>query len=182
MPHNMANNSVPASDSLIDIPDDISVKFLPNSRNLSDKVLQKGLNYFTQGYIHDIKIYNQESSLQIAARCWRSMRKNQSPHQLSIEIKDSCITESHCSCKVGYVNWIKKTLENNFIEEFVVLVVSSAFIVLGYYVIKPFVYCTRIPLLVRDYDRCHTYFFLFFFLYFLFLFFIDSKVNVVKHT
>lgn len=92
-----------ATDSLKSIPDDFCVKYLPNSSKLSDKVLQKGLNYFTQGYIHNIKIYNSDVSVQAAARCWRSMRKNQSPHQLSLEIQNDSISESHCSCKVGYV-------------------------------------------------------------------------------
>lgn len=92
-----------ATDSLKSIPDDFCVKYLPNSSNLSEKALQKGLNYFTQGYIHDIKIFNSDESVQAAARCWRSMRKNQSPHRLHLEIKNDSINESHCSCKVGYV-------------------------------------------------------------------------------
>uniref|UniRef100_A0A8W8MB74 SWIM-type domain-containing protein n=1 Tax=Magallana gigas TaxID=29159 RepID=A0A8W8MB74_MAGGI len=90
-----------ATDSLKSIPDDFCVKYLPNSSNLSEKALQKGLNYFTQGYIHDIKIFNSDESVQAAARCWRSMRKNQSPHRLHLEIKNDSINESHCSCKVG---------------------------------------------------------------------------------
>ena len=52
----MAATARADSESLLNIPDDISVKYLPNVGSLSDKVLQKGLNYFTQGYIHDIKI------------------------------------------------------------------------------------------------------------------------------
>ena len=45
-----------ASDSLEKISDNIAVSFLPDFESLSKKALEKGLNYFTQGYIHDIKI------------------------------------------------------------------------------------------------------------------------------
>jgi tyrosyl-tRNA synthetase len=41
-----------ASDSLEKIPDNIAVSFLPDFKSLSKKALEKGLNYFTQGYIH----------------------------------------------------------------------------------------------------------------------------------
>jgi hypothetical protein len=40
-----------ASDSLEKIPDNIAVSFLPDFKSLSKKALEKGLNYFTQGYI-----------------------------------------------------------------------------------------------------------------------------------
>jgi predicted metal-dependent peptidase len=42
-----------ASDSLEKIPDNIAVSFLPDFESLSKKALEKGLNYFTQGYVHD---------------------------------------------------------------------------------------------------------------------------------
>ena len=45
-----------ASVSLEKIPDNIAVSFLPDFESLSKKVLEKGLNYFTQGYIRNIKI------------------------------------------------------------------------------------------------------------------------------
>ena len=43
-----------ASVSLEKIPDNIAVSFLPDFESLSKKVLEKGLNYFTQGYIRNI--------------------------------------------------------------------------------------------------------------------------------
>jgi hypothetical protein len=45
-----------ASDSFEKIPDNIAISFLPDFESLSKKALEKGLNYFTHGYIHDIKI------------------------------------------------------------------------------------------------------------------------------
>jgi hypothetical protein len=42
--------------SRVGMYDNIAVSFLPNCESLSKNALEKGLNYFTQGYIHDIKI------------------------------------------------------------------------------------------------------------------------------
>jgi hypothetical protein len=41
--------------------------------SLSKKALEKGLNYFTQGYIHNIKISEARGAMRVDARCWRSM-------------------------------------------------------------------------------------------------------------
>ncbi|XP_033729693.1 uncharacterized protein LOC117318872 [Pecten maximus] len=90
-----------ATDSLKKIPDNISPSFLPDSKSLSDKVLQKGLNYFSQGYIHNIKIKETENDVRVDARCWRSMRKSEEPHRLHVDIGTETISQSFCSCKVG---------------------------------------------------------------------------------
>ena len=45
-----------ASDSLEKFPDNIALSFLPDFESLSKKALKKGLNDFTQGYIHNFKI------------------------------------------------------------------------------------------------------------------------------
>ena len=93
-----------ASDSLEKIPDKIAVSFLTDFESLSKKALEKGLNYFTQGYIHNIKISEARGAMRVDARCWRSMRKSQDPHNLHVEIGDDKLPESYCTCKVGYVN------------------------------------------------------------------------------
>ena len=50
-----SSNDLP-SDSLQSIPDNIAVSYLPDSESLSKKSPEKGLHYFSQGYIYDIKI------------------------------------------------------------------------------------------------------------------------------
>ena len=91
------------SDSLEKIPDNIAVSFLPGFES-SKKALEKGLNYFTQGYIHNIKISEARGVIRVDARCWRSMRKSQDPHNLHVEIGDDKLSESYCTCKAGYIN------------------------------------------------------------------------------
>ena len=93
-----------ASDSLEKIPDNIAVSFLPDFKSLSKKALEKGLNYFTQGYTHNIKISEARGAIRVDARCWRSMRKSQDPHNLHVEIGDDKLSESYCTCKAGYIN------------------------------------------------------------------------------
>ena len=95
------------------IPDNFSISFLPEYQNISQKAQQKGLNYYLQGYVHDIKIFvsspTSSDSLTVtkvtlvSAKCWRSMRKNDRPHNISFTLKNAeeLIEDSHCSCKAG---------------------------------------------------------------------------------
>lgn len=96
-------------DSIQKIPENIAISYLPESESLSKKVLEKGLNYFTQGYIHDLKISDtNRGSIRVDARCWRSMKKNELPHTHSLhtEIGPENLTESYCTLKAGIVNII----------------------------------------------------------------------------
>ncbi|VDI62478.1 Hypothetical predicted protein [Mytilus galloprovincialis] len=89
------------NDSLEKIPETIAISYLPESESVSKKALAKGLNYFTQGYIHDLRISEVNGAVLVDARCWRSMRKNDSPHSLHIEIGQQKLTESYCTCNAG---------------------------------------------------------------------------------
>jgi hypothetical protein len=53
----------------------------------------KSLNYFTQGYINNIKISEGRGAIRVDARCWRSMRKSQDPHNLHVEIGDDKLSK-----------------------------------------------------------------------------------------
>ena len=86
------------------IHDNIAVSFLPDFESLSKKAFEKGLNYFTQGYIHNIKISEARGAIRVDARCWRSMRKSQDLHNLHVEIGDDKLSESYSTCKAGYIN------------------------------------------------------------------------------
>jgi hypothetical protein len=44
------------TDSLSNVPDHISPRFLPDYVNLSQKCIAKATSYFTEGYIHNIQI------------------------------------------------------------------------------------------------------------------------------
>ena len=106
-----ANGGVSSpSDNLAKIPDQISVSFLPDHSDLSQKVLEKGLNYFIQGFVHDIKICHAPntgasapSGTRVDAKCWRSVKKNEDPHKLHLEINDNKISEAVCTDRKSVV-------------------------------------------------------------------------------
>jgi hypothetical protein len=60
------------------------------------------------GYIHNIKISEARGAMRVDARCWRSMRKSQDPHNLHVEIGDDKLSESYCTCKTGYIKPFSK--------------------------------------------------------------------------
>ena len=72
-----------ASDSLEKIPDNIAVSFLTNFESLSKRALEKGLNYFTQGYIHDIKISEAHGTMRVGCKMLAVNEKKSRPTQPS---------------------------------------------------------------------------------------------------
>ncbi|KAH3774303.1 hypothetical protein DPMN_175682 [Dreissena polymorpha] len=108
MPHKlsskMADSAASASNCLNHIPENISIKFLPNSQNVCDSIKRRALNFYTQGYIHKIKVFdNFLPKVTVTAKCWRLMRKSEKPHDLHLDINETCQqkTESYCTCQVG---------------------------------------------------------------------------------
>lgn len=86
---------------LSDVPDDISPALL---HNVSLKSKQTGFKYFSEGYIHDVRMYLNDGSISMKCKCHRSMRKNESPHAVFLDVsagKPGCILSSHCTCQAG---------------------------------------------------------------------------------
>ena len=50
-------NYLHAADDLRKISDQISISFLSKSSSLSEKIPERDLSYYTQGYIHEIKVF-----------------------------------------------------------------------------------------------------------------------------
>ena len=93
-----------ASNSMSHIPENISITYLPNHLTITDRIQKKALNYYMQGYIHKIKIFDEFlPKVTVTAKCWRSMRKHEKPHDLHLDIDENeqKITESYCTCTVG---------------------------------------------------------------------------------
>jgi hypothetical protein len=58
---NMASDAVPPSDSIVEVPDTISVFFLPQSDISSERVITKCLNYLTHTFISSPELKAQVS-------------------------------------------------------------------------------------------------------------------------
>ena len=70
--------------------------------DFSQKSQSKGLIYFKEGYVHNMSVSkNAVGTIIIAARCYRSMRKGESAHRMSIDLKDSVVANAYCSCTAG---------------------------------------------------------------------------------
>ena len=99
-----------AMDSLQSIQKNICVSFLPDSENISQAVTDRGLNKYFLCFLDDMKVFEPsgegDSTVQVAARCHRSMRKNEVPHRLSFDLdtETHVISKSHCSFKAGQVD------------------------------------------------------------------------------
>ena len=61
-----------ASDSLERVAGYLSIEFLPDYKQIADRKMNRALNYFTQGYIHNIKCSVIKFKVLVMAKCWRS--------------------------------------------------------------------------------------------------------------
>ncbi len=84
-----------------DIPKEI-ISIFWQTCEISEKAKQKGLQYAFEGYIHNIICNRLENNLiKIEAKAYRSQRKQQPPHKLTIQMGNTQIEEQLCSCKAG---------------------------------------------------------------------------------
>ena len=68
-PAAMVQPSLAGCDDLSHIPDDLSLCYFPSSLEVSQKAQEKGLNYYQQGYIHNIQIFKETNIVKVTAKC-----------------------------------------------------------------------------------------------------------------
>ncbi|XP_076084541.1 uncharacterized protein LOC143055291 [Mytilus galloprovincialis] len=87
--------------SLSDLPNNFQLGYL--NCEISLKCKQTGFKYFSEGYIHNVKMLKQvvEQTVNISAKCHRSQRKNEIPHSVEIDVNGGQIELSNCSCTAG---------------------------------------------------------------------------------
>jgi len=84
-----------------DIPKEIISNFWQTGE-ISERARERGLQYAFEGYIHDIICNRLENNLiKIEAKAYRSQRKQQPPHSLTIQMGHTQIVEQLCSCTAG---------------------------------------------------------------------------------
>lgn len=78
------------------VPDSFTITSYNHA--LSESSL-KGLIYFQEGYIHKVSFNKNKDNAVIISTWWfRSTRKEETPHRLSIDLKDPAVTYDYCSC------------------------------------------------------------------------------------
>ena len=68
-----------------------------------EKPLQKGYKFFYENFVHDVCTSSNEQYCYITAKCFRSQKKNENPHQINVALKnnDSEVAVAKCSCVAG---------------------------------------------------------------------------------
>ena len=66
---------------------------------------EKSYKFFREGYVYDIYTCEESGDFYVKARCYRSLRKSEDPHYLSLILKEdndkAAVSRAHCSCKGG---------------------------------------------------------------------------------
>ena len=74
------------------------------TEGISKRGKERGYNYFMNGYVHKVvfEVLN-DTEVAIQAKCYRSMKRNDSPHSLCMCISRNprTVSDSRCSCVAG---------------------------------------------------------------------------------
>ena len=99
----MAATQCAELNDLRSLPGDFSLELF-NSKSLTIRSKERGYNYF----IVKPERVDSNRRVYISARSYRSVRKSETPHRLNMEVStaDHNITDSSCSCVVGYVSYL----------------------------------------------------------------------------
>lgn len=70
------------------------------------KPFERGVNFFIEGYFHNVlvKHHIESKTFYFRARCYRSLRKSESPHQIKLAISTEQpfdVLASSCTCVAG---------------------------------------------------------------------------------
>lgn len=90
------------------------VKYIRNSgKNIQHspdymvmKPFERGVNFFIEGYLHNVlvKHHRESKTFYFRARCYRSLRKSESPHKIKLAISTEQpfdVLASSCTCVAG---------------------------------------------------------------------------------
>lgn len=67
-----------------------------------EKPIDRGYAFFHDGYVHNQSVTNNKSIVTVKAKCYRSMKKSEKPHDLLVTLKsDGSVQEGKCSCVAG---------------------------------------------------------------------------------
>ena len=73
-------------------------------KSLTGRSKEQGYNYYILGYIHSVNLCKiNDDEVDIKAKCYKSMRKNEPPHKvyITVRINEKYISDSSCSCVAG---------------------------------------------------------------------------------
>ena len=85
------------------LPDAFGEAFLPYAPGRREK--RQGRLFAAGRYFDHIKFSAvQNGEVAVAAKCFRSQRRNSPQHRLHLTVTAQSISDAYCSCKAGLVN------------------------------------------------------------------------------
>jgi hypothetical protein len=85
------------------LPHVVNIEYFKD-KSLTGRSKEQGYNYYTLGYIHSVNLCKiNDDEVDIKAKCYKSMRKNEPPHKVNITVRinEKYISDSSCSCVAG---------------------------------------------------------------------------------
>jgi hypothetical protein len=82
------------------LPHVVNIEYFKD-KSLTGRSKEQGYNYYTLGYIHSVNLFKiNDDEVDIKAKCYKSMRKNEPPHKVNITVRinEKYISDSNCSC------------------------------------------------------------------------------------
>ncbi|XP_076116381.1 uncharacterized protein LOC143083892 [Mytilus galloprovincialis] len=94
-----------SSKDLSHLPD-ISFAFVEefirkHSQSSGKEQMTKGFKYYSEEYVHSVSVHPDDTGCLVKGKCFRSQRKNESPHDVKIMINGGQIEYSFCTCTIG---------------------------------------------------------------------------------
>jgi hypothetical protein len=85
------------------LPHVVNIEYFKD-KSLTGRSKEQGYNYYILGYIHSVNLCKiNDDEVDIKAKCYKSMRKNEPPHKvyITVRINEKYISDSSCSCVAG---------------------------------------------------------------------------------
>ena len=86
------------------LPDSFGEAFLPYAPARREK--RQGRLFAAGRYFDNVKLCQSDvgnGEVAVAAKCFRSQRRNSPPHRLHLTVTAVSISDAYCSCKAGLV-------------------------------------------------------------------------------
>nr|XP_022300975.1 uncharacterized protein LOC111109184 [Crassostrea virginica] len=72
-----------------------------HSTSSGKEQMTKGFKYYSEQYVHSVSVYEDDEGCLVKGKCYRSQRKNESPHDVKVLINHEKVEYSFCTCAIG---------------------------------------------------------------------------------
>jgi hypothetical protein len=87
----------------LDVLPHVNIEYCKD-KSLTGRSMEQWYTYYTLGYSHSVNLCKiNDDEVEIKAKCYKSIRKNEPPHKVNITVRinEKYISDSSCSCVAG---------------------------------------------------------------------------------